>query len=152
MSPVLRGATAPDAHACDLARAHGDGGTRRRVLCVGTARRCCRIDRRPCEGRRRRSGIPHPAPAAVWDGSRDPAWRGPRDFRSLRAYRGGLEARERRAPLVTSDAATAVYPPLRSGRTLGVLIGGGLTLALALSLVGWAIVHLATPSAMTAWE
>jgi len=32
------------------------------------------------------------------------------------------------------------------------LIGGGLLLALALSLVGWAIVKLATPSALTRWE
>jgi len=53
---------------------------------------------------------------------------------------------------VTNDVATAVYPPLRGGRTAGVLIGGGLTITLALSLVGWAIVRLATPSAMTAWE
>lgn len=37
-------------------------------------------------------------------------------------------------------------------RVAGALIGGGLSLALALSLVGWAIVHLATPSAMTTWE
>src|ERR1035437_9137751 len=133
MSPVLRGATAPDAHACDLARAHGNGRTRRRVRCVGTARRCCRVDRRSGEGRRRRSGIPHPAPATVWNGSRGPAWRGPRDLRSLRTYRGSLEARDRRGPLVTNDVATAAYPPLRAARTSGVLIGGGLTLALALS-------------------
>jgi membrane-associated phospholipid phosphatase len=53
---------------------------------------------------------------------------------------------------MTADAGTGVYPPLHSGRVAAVLIGGGLLLALALSLVGWAIVHLATPSAMTAWE
>ena len=53
---------------------------------------------------------------------------------------------------MTEDAGTGVYRPLHSGRVAAVLIGGGLLLALALSLVGWAIVHLATPSAMTAWE
>jgi undecaprenyl-diphosphatase len=53
---------------------------------------------------------------------------------------------------MTADEDTGVYPPLHSGRVAAVLIGGGLLLALALSLVGWAIVHLATPSAMTAWE
>ena len=63
-----------------------------------------------------------------------------------------MEARDRRGRPVTDHVATAAYPPLRSGRTAGVLIGGGLSLALALSLVGWAIVRLATPSAMTAWE
>lgn len=53
---------------------------------------------------------------------------------------------------MTEGAGTGVYRPLHSGRVAAVLIGGGLLLALALSLVGWAIVHLATPSAMTAWE
>ena len=53
---------------------------------------------------------------------------------------------------MTEDAGTGVYRPLHSGRVAAVLIGGGLLLALAISFVGWAIVHLATPSAMTAWE
>jgi len=53
---------------------------------------------------------------------------------------------------MTDDAAPVAYPPLRRGRVAAILLGGGLLLALALSLVGWAIVHVATPSAMTAWE
>jgi membrane-associated phospholipid phosphatase len=63
-----------------------------------------------------------------------------------------MAARERRGAVMTKDAGRGVYPPLHGGRVAGALIGGGLGLALALSLVGWAIVHLATPSAMTAWE
>jgi undecaprenyl-diphosphatase len=50
------------------------------------------------------------------------------------------------------DPGAGAYRPLRRGRSATVLIGGGLLLALALSLVGWAIVHLATPSVMTEWE
>jgi len=45
---------------------------------------------------------------------------------------------------MTEDAGTGVYPPLHSGRVAAVLIGGGLLLALAISFVGWAIVHFAT--------
>jgi membrane-associated phospholipid phosphatase len=63
-----------------------------------------------------------------------------------------MAARERRGAVMTKDADRGVYPPLHGGRVAGALIGGGLGLALALSVVGWAIVHLATPSAMTAWE
>ena len=44
------------------------------------------------------------------------------------------------------------YPPLHWRRVTARLVGGGLLLALALSLVGWAIVHFATPSALTRWE
>ena len=44
------------------------------------------------------------------------------------------------------------YPPLRAQYVAARLIGGGLLLALALSLVGWSIVHFATPSALTRWE
>jgi undecaprenyl-diphosphatase len=63
-----------------------------------------------------------------------------------------MAARERRGAVTTKDAGRGVYPPLHGGRVAGALIGGGLGLALALSVVGWAIVHLATPSAMTAWD
>lgn len=49
-------------------------------------------------------------------------------------------------------APGSIYPPLHR-RTVAIrLVGGGLLLALALSLVGWAIVALATPSALTRWE
>jgi membrane-associated phospholipid phosphatase len=44
------------------------------------------------------------------------------------------------------------YEPLRSGQVATRLLGGGLLLALMLSAVGWAIVHLATPSPLTRWE
>lgn len=44
------------------------------------------------------------------------------------------------------------YPPLHRGTVAIRLVGGGLLLALALSLVGWVIVALATPSALTRWE
>jgi undecaprenyl-diphosphatase len=44
------------------------------------------------------------------------------------------------------------YPPL-DRRTVAVrLVGGGLLLALALAMVGWSIVKLLTPSALTRWE
>jgi undecaprenyl-diphosphatase len=44
------------------------------------------------------------------------------------------------------------YPPLERRDVAVRLVGGGLALALALSLVGWAIVTWATPSALTRWE
>lgn len=44
------------------------------------------------------------------------------------------------------------YPPLRLRRVAVRLIGGGLLLALALALIGWGIVRLLTPSALTRWE
>jgi membrane-associated phospholipid phosphatase len=44
------------------------------------------------------------------------------------------------------------YPPLRYRRVAVRFVGGGLLLALVLALVGWAIVRLATPSALTRWE
>jgi len=53
---------------------------------------------------------------------------------------------------MTAVENTEVYRPLRRGRVALALVGGGLSLALALCLTGWAIVHLATPSAMTRWE
>lgn len=51
---------------------------------------------------------------------------------------------------MTQHPRTGVYPPLHGGRVAGALIGCGLILAVALSLVGWAIVHLATYLANTA--
>jgi undecaprenyl-diphosphatase len=44
------------------------------------------------------------------------------------------------------------YPQLHRRDVTQRLVGGGLLLALALSLVGWAIVKVATPSALTRWE
>jgi membrane-associated phospholipid phosphatase len=44
------------------------------------------------------------------------------------------------------------YPPLRIRRIAAHLIFSGLLLAFALVLIGWAIVRLATPSALTRWE
>ncbi|MDA8435938.1 MAG: phosphatase PAP2 family protein [Actinomycetales bacterium] len=44
------------------------------------------------------------------------------------------------------------YPPLHRGAVAARLVGGGLLLALALSLVGWSIVRLANGSALTRWE
>jgi membrane-associated phospholipid phosphatase len=44
------------------------------------------------------------------------------------------------------------YPPLSHRRVAVRLVAGGLLLALVLALVGWAIVRLATPSALTRWE
>jgi undecaprenyl-diphosphatase len=41
---------------------------------------------------------------------------------------------------------------LRFRRVIVRLVGGGLLLALALALVGWGIVRLWTPSALTRWE
>jgi undecaprenyl-diphosphatase len=53
---------------------------------------------------------------------------------------------------MAAGTGTGVYAPLRKGRVAGTLVGGGLSLALVLTVVGWVIVHVATPSAMTAWE
>ena len=44
------------------------------------------------------------------------------------------------------------YPPLDRRAVAWRLIGGGLLLALALAVVGWLIVKLLTPSALTRWE
>ena len=51
-----------------------------------------------------------------------------------------------------TDSRTDEYPPLDRSHVAVRLVGGGLLLALALSLVGLAIVKLATPSALTRWE
>lgn len=53
---------------------------------------------------------------------------------------------------MTGSAPVPAYPPLHRGVVAARLVGGGLLLALALSLVGWAIVRFATPSALTRWE
>jgi undecaprenyl-diphosphatase len=53
---------------------------------------------------------------------------------------------------MTRERQPSPYPPLQGRDVLVRLLGGGLVLALALSLVGWAIVKLATPSALTRWE
>jgi undecaprenyl-diphosphatase len=53
---------------------------------------------------------------------------------------------------MTSQHPSSPYPPLDRRDVAVRLVGGGLVLALALSLVGWAIVKLATPSALTRWE
>lgn len=53
---------------------------------------------------------------------------------------------------MTDQNRTPAYPPLHRRDVAVRLVGGGLLLALALSLVGWVIVKLATPSAMTRWE
>ena len=53
---------------------------------------------------------------------------------------------------MTSQRQSSPYPPPRSRDVTVRLVGGGLVLALALSLAGWAIVKLATPSALTRWE
>lgn len=44
------------------------------------------------------------------------------------------------------------YEPLQRGQVATRFLGGGLLLALMLSAIGWAIVHLATPSPLTRWE
>jgi undecaprenyl-diphosphatase len=53
---------------------------------------------------------------------------------------------------VTDPRRSSPYPPLHRRDVAVRLVGGGLGLALALSLIGWAIVTLATPSALTRWE
>jgi undecaprenyl-diphosphatase len=53
---------------------------------------------------------------------------------------------------MTEHQRTSPYPPLHGRVVAARLVGGGLVLALALSLIGWAIVTLATPSALTRWE
>jgi undecaprenyl-diphosphatase len=53
---------------------------------------------------------------------------------------------------MTVKQQSSPYPPLDRRDVAVRLVGGGLVLALALSLIGWAIVKLATPSALTRWE
>ena len=53
---------------------------------------------------------------------------------------------------MTHQQQSSPYPPLRRRDVAGRLVGGGLVLALALSLVGWLIVTLATPSALSRAE
>jgi undecaprenyl-diphosphatase len=53
---------------------------------------------------------------------------------------------------MTSQQQSSPYPPLHRRDVAVRLVGGGLVLALALSLIGWAIVTFATPSALTRWE
>ncbi len=53
---------------------------------------------------------------------------------------------------MSRTVSSSPYPPLNRGAVAARLVGGGLLLALVLSLVGWSIVRLATPSAMTRWE
>ena len=53
---------------------------------------------------------------------------------------------------MTVKHQSSSYPPLQRRDVAVRLVGGGLVLALALSLIGWAIVKLATPSALTRWE
>jgi len=53
---------------------------------------------------------------------------------------------------MTGVDAASPYEPLEPRRVAARLVGGGLLLALALALVGWAILHLATPSTLTRWE
>lgn len=53
---------------------------------------------------------------------------------------------------MTHQQRSSPYPPLRGREVAGRLVGGGLVLALALSLVGWVIVTLATPSALSRAE
>jgi undecaprenyl-diphosphatase len=53
---------------------------------------------------------------------------------------------------MTRQHQSSPYPSLDRREVAVRLVGGGLVLALALSLIGWAIVKLATPSALTRWE
>jgi undecaprenyl-diphosphatase len=53
---------------------------------------------------------------------------------------------------MTRQHQPSPYPSLDRRDVAVRLVGGGLVLALALSLIGWAIVKLATPSALTRWE
>ncbi len=53
---------------------------------------------------------------------------------------------------MTDEQQAVPYPPLHRRDVAVRLVGGGLILALALSLIGWAIVTWATPSALTRWE
>jgi membrane-associated phospholipid phosphatase len=53
---------------------------------------------------------------------------------------------------MTRQHESSFYPPLKRRDVAVRLVGGGLVLALALALIGWAIVKLATPSALTRWE
>ena len=55
-----------------------------------------------------------------------------------------------------TDTAVAhqrtAYPPLERGKAVARLVGGGLLLALALTLVGRFVTGVLTPSALTRWE
>jgi undecaprenyl-diphosphatase len=51
-----------------------------------------------------------------------------------------------------SAARQARYPALEPRTVALRLVGGGLALALALSVIGWIIVTVLTPSALTRWE
>ncbi len=63
-----------------------------------------------------------------------------------------MAPRDRRVAVLI-DGTVAMRPThLSGGQVAARLLGGGLLLALVLTLVGWAIVNLATPSAMTVWE
>jgi undecaprenyl-diphosphatase len=53
---------------------------------------------------------------------------------------------------MTDEQRVSPYPALQRRDVIVRLVGGGLVLAAALSLVGWVIVTLATPSALTRWE
>lgn len=53
---------------------------------------------------------------------------------------------------MNAEQQARAYPPLHRGAVAARLLGGGLLLALALSLVGWFIVRVATPTALTRWE
>ena len=53
---------------------------------------------------------------------------------------------------MSSNSDMAPYPPLAARRVAVRLVGGGAVLALALTIVGWIIVDLFTPSALTRWE
>ena len=89
------GALPPQAaEGCRVARTSGHDRARCRVRSLRTARRGRRVDGRPREGRRRRSGIPHPVAAAVRDRSRGPTRSGPLPLRRLRAHRGRLAPRD----------------------------------------------------------
>ena len=55
-------------------------------------------------------------------------------------------------PRMNNNSDMAAYPPLAARRVAVRLVGGGALLALALSIVGWIIVDLLTPSALTRWE
>lgn len=56
------------------------------------------------------------------------------------------------ARTVNVDRPHTDYAPLDASRVAWRLGGGGVLLVLALAAVGWSIVHLATPSALTRWE
>jgi undecaprenyl-diphosphatase len=59
-------------------------------------------------------------------------------------------ARER--PGIDDASGHTAYPPLHRGQVVARLVGGGLLLALALTLVGRFVTGVLTPSALTRWE